>query len=37
MDEVQETAFTEYNAPSSEPFRLHVTSEIVTMSKLHEG
>jgi hypothetical protein len=23
MDKIQKTAFTEYNAPSSEPFRLH--------------
>jgi hypothetical protein len=23
MDKVQKTAFTDYNAPSSEPFRIH--------------
>jgi hypothetical protein len=26
MDKVQKTAFTDYNAPSSEAFRLHLTS-----------
>jgi hypothetical protein len=24
MDKVQKTAFTDYNTPSSEPFRLHL-------------
>jgi hypothetical protein len=24
MDKVQKTSFTDYNAPSSEPFRLHL-------------
>jgi hypothetical protein len=28
MDKVQKTAFTGYNAPSSEPFRLHLNISI---------
>jgi hypothetical protein len=26
MDKLQETAFTDYNAPSSEPFRLNLNN-----------
>jgi hypothetical protein len=26
MDKVQKTTFTDYNTPSSEPFRLHLLS-----------
>jgi hypothetical protein len=28
MDKVQKTSFTDYIAPSSEPFRLHLISEV---------
>jgi hypothetical protein len=28
MDKVQKTAFTDYNAPSSEPFRLHFEKQL---------
>jgi hypothetical protein len=38
MDKVQKTAFTDYNAPSSDPFRLHKINkiEINTKNKILE-
>jgi hypothetical protein len=37
MDNVQKTAFTDYNAPSSEPFRLHQNHYINVANKSFEN
>jgi hypothetical protein len=35
MDNVQKNAITDYNAPSSEPFRLHLQAIYLLKMKVH--
>jgi hypothetical protein len=37
MDKVQKTPFTDYNAPSSERFRLHLLDIVLEFVQRHTG